>query len=75
METNKNFDGGTTNGSGGPIMKFFGSEHLPVNLQAISKPFADLANWANINLPAGAETTVALRRILEAKDCAVRAVL
>lgn len=56
-----------------PIMKFFEYEHLPVNLQEISKPFGDLAKEMNEHLPESAEKSAMLRKILEAKDCAVRA--
>lgn len=58
-----------------PIMKFFEYGHLPPHLQEISKPFCELARWVNTNLPNNAETSTALRKILEAKDCAVRAKL
>lgn len=57
-----------------PLMQFFGYSHLPPHLQAASKPFADLAEAIMI-LPRNPERTVALRKLLEAKDCAVRAVL
>jgi hypothetical protein len=56
----------------GNVLKFFRYEHLPEKLQAISRPFAELAVKV-ANGPACAETTVALRKLLEAKDCAVRA--
>lgn len=58
-----------------PIMKFFEYEHLPEKLQKISKPFCDLAHHVHSTIPPGAETSTALRKILEAKDCAVRAAL
>jgi hypothetical protein len=58
-----------------PLLQFFKYEHLPAHLQAISKPFGDLARSLADTLPANAETTTALRKLLEAKDCAVRAVL
>jgi len=63
------------------IMQFFAYEHLPPHLQVVSKPFCDLARAivdGNIPLPAlprNPERTVALRKLLEAKDAAVRAVL
>lgn len=57
------------------MMKFFQYKHLPENLQGISKPFGELAQWVVDNIQAGPERTVALRKLLEAKDCAVRAVL
>lgn len=56
------------------ILKFFAYDHLPEHLQKISKPFCDLAH----EVAAGSsnpETTAALRKLLEAKDAAVRAVL
>lgn len=54
------------------MMKFFEFSHLPERLQAVSKPFGELAEFI-ANGPQNAETTVALRKLLEAKDCAVRA--
>lgn len=56
------------------ILKYFKYDHLPPHLQAISKPFADLANEVAERAD-NPETTVALRKLLEAKDCAVRAAL
>jgi len=72
-----------------PILQFFKYSHLPPALQLISKPFCDLAhaivegdNSQNSGvvtsgppLPRNPERTVALRKLLEAKDAAVRAVL
>lgn len=55
------------------LMQFFKYDHLPAHLQAISKPFADLAEYIDLSLPSNPERTVALRKLLEAKDCAVRA--
>jgi hypothetical protein len=55
------------------LLQFFTYEHLPEHLQVISKPFGDLANTLVENLPRNPERTVALRKLLEAKDCAVRA--
>ena len=55
------------------MLQFFEYEHLPANLQPISKPFHDLAWWVCATLPAGPERTVCLRKLLEAKDCGVRA--
>lgn len=55
--------------------QFFRFAHLPVPLQAVSKPFAQLAAQIVATLPSNPERTVALRKLLEAKDCAVRAVL
>lgn len=55
------------------ILKYFTYEHLPEHLQAISKPFAVLAQDMNDKLPNGPEKDMMFRKILEAKDCAVRA--
>jgi hypothetical protein len=57
------------------MLQFFVYEHLPPHLQAVSKPFGDLARHIVETLPSNAERTVALRKLLEAKDCAVRALL
>jgi hypothetical protein len=56
------------------VLRFFGFEHLPPKLQEISEPFADLAARVAVELE-GPEATVCLRKLLEAKDCAVRAAL
>lgn len=55
------------------VLKFFAYAHLPERLQAISAPFAGLANQIAERSPDSPETTVALRKLLEAKDAAVRA--
>lgn len=57
-----------------PIVKFFAYGHLPEFLREVSKPFADLADTI-LKLPRSAERTVALRKLLESKDAAVRAAL
>ncbi len=56
-----------------PIMKWFAYTHLPENLQAVSEPFFKLAHDIHDSLPRCAERTVALRKLLESKDAAVRA--
>ena len=56
------------------LLKYFTYAHLPERLQAVSKPFADLALDMARRLE-GPEATVCLRKLLEAKDCAVRAAL
>jgi len=55
------------------IMQFFDWAHLPPHLQEVSKPFAALAEMIVETLPSNAERSVALRKLLEAKDAAVRA--
>lgn len=57
------------------MLQFFAYEHLPPHLQAVSKPFGDLAHQIVETLPQNAERTAGLRKLLEAKDCAVRALL
>lgn len=70
------------------IVQFFAYEHLPPHLQAVSKPFCDLARAivgdergmpegtsTQFPLPRNPERTVALRKLLEANDAAVRAVV
>lgn len=58
-----------------PILKYFTYSHLPDSLQAVSAPFCELAlNLAN-SYPPSPELSVALRKLLEAKDAAVRASL
>ena len=72
-----------------PILRFFAYEHLPPALRLVSKPFHDLAHAIvkgdNVPeagsctfggpLPRSAERSVALRKLLESKDAAVRAAL
>ena len=55
--------------------QFFAYGHLPPHLQAVSEPFGKLATLICDTLPGNPERTVALRKLLEAKDCAVRALL
>lgn len=57
------------------IMQFFAFEHLPPHLQAVSRPFGEMAANIVSTLPRNPERTVALRKLLEAKDAAVRALL
>lgn len=57
------------------LLQFFSYEHLPPHLQAVSKPFGELAHQLEAELPSNPEKTAAFRKLLEAKDCAVRAVL
>lgn len=57
------------------IARYFDYAHLPPHLQAISKPCHDLAAAMIGELPDGPELTAGLRKLLEAKDCFVRAAL
>jgi hypothetical protein len=58
-----------------PILKYFAYEHLPPHLQEVSKPIGDLAREMAAKLPPSAELSAGLRKLLEAKDCLVRAKL
>lgn len=55
------------------ILQFFAYEHLPPAMQDVSKPFCELAKDIVLKIPRNAERTVALRKLLEGKDAAVRA--
>lgn len=58
-----------------PILKYFEFAHLPAHLQAVSKPIGILAQLMDQQLPDGPEKSAGLRKLLEAKDCLVRAAL
>lgn len=60
-----------------PILNYFAFEHLPERLQEVSRPFAAVAHSIAqlANATNGAEVAAGLRKLLEAKDCAVRAAL
>lgn len=55
------------------MIQWFGFSHLPAHLQVVSKPFHDLAIKIVDTIPAGPERTVALRKLLESNNAAVRA--
>lgn len=55
------------------MLQFFAYSHLPSELQDVSRPFCDLAHDIALGLPRNPERTVCLRKLLEAKDAAVRA--
>lgn len=57
------------------IMRWFGYDHLPPHLQAVSRPYADLAQALTASIPHSQELAVALRKLLESKDAAVRAAM
>lgn len=57
------------------IVRFFAWAHLPTHLQAISRPVGLLALEMVAALPDGPELTAGLRKLLEGKDCFVRAAL
>jgi hypothetical protein len=55
------------------VLKHFQWNHLPPELAEVSRPCADLAQQMVDRLPVCAETMIGLRKLLEAKDCFVRA--
>lgn len=56
-------------------IKYFKYSHLPVKLQRVSELFYILANKLENELPDGSEKSAGMRKLLEAKDCFVRAQL
>lgn len=57
------------------VLQFFEYDHLPEELRKVSAPSCQLARAMAGNLPNNPELTVGLRKLLEAKDCFVRAKL
>ena len=57
------------------IIQFFEFAHLPEHLQDVSRPFCDHAHYIVKRYPQNPERTVALRKLLEAKDALVRCAL
>ncbi|MET7437932.1 hypothetical protein ACFYQQ_01285 [Streptomyces sp. NPDC005496] len=55
------------------VARYFAYAHLPEQLQSVSRPFQELADQMIQALPDGPELTAGLRKLLEAKDCMVRA--
>lgn len=56
------------------LLQFFEYSHLPVHMQEVSKRFHAVAH-SLVSISSNPERTMALRKLLEAKDCAVRAVI
>jgi hypothetical protein len=57
------------------VLQFFKYEHLPPHLQDVSRVLSEAARKIADSLPESAEKTVGLRKLLEAKDCFVRAAM
>lgn len=57
------------------LLRFFEYNHLPEHLRVFSRPIGELAVQMAKDLPDGPELTAGLRKLLEAKDCFVRAAL
>ena len=58
-----------------PMLMWFQYNHLNSYLRTVSEPWCTLANHVVDTIPPCAERTVALRKLLEGKDAAVRAAL
>jgi hypothetical protein len=57
------------------MLKWFKFDHLPEHLKEVSSHYAEVARITASLCEPGPERTVALRKLLEAKDAAVRAKL
>jgi hypothetical protein len=55
------------------VMQFFSYAHLPQHLQEVSAPFSNVAWHIVATLPENRQRELALEKLIEAKDCAVRA--
>jgi len=60
---------------GSTTAKYFAYGHLPAHLQTVSQPVGQLADLLELLLPNGPEKSAGMRKLLEAKDCFVRAAL
>lgn len=58
-----------------PLMEYFAYSHLPEHLQAASKPFHDLATSIIETHAPNPQLDVALQKLIETKDAAVRSAL
>lgn len=56
-----------------PLLRWFEYAHLPPHLQEVSGCYRKVAEWLDSILEPSAERDVALRKLLESKDAAVRA--
>lgn len=57
------------------LLRWFDAAHLPAHLQVVVTPYERLARTLAADLAASPELTTALRKLLESKDCAVRAAI
>ena len=57
------------------ILQFFAYDHLPEHLQEVSQEFFFMAQYLDRVILTSAEKSVALRKLLESKDSAVRAAM
>jgi hypothetical protein len=57
------------------MLKWFNWQHLPAHLQGVSAPLKTVAEQLDAALPEGPEKSAGMRKLLEAKDCFVRAAI
>ena len=57
------------------MLRWFAHDHLPADLKTVSAACSELAETITAQLPEGPELTAGLRKLLEAKDCFVRAAI
>lgn len=57
------------------LARYFAWSHLPPHLAEVSRPVCEVMTELVAVLPDGPELTAGLRKLLEAKDCLVRAAL
>lgn len=67
--------GGIQHPATAQVLRHFRYAHLPPELQEVSRRCAELAEHMAATVPGGPELTAGLRKLLEAKDCFVRAAL
>lgn len=58
-----------------PLLEYFAYSHLPEHLQAASKPFHDLAVSLVETHKPNVQLDIALQKLIETKDAAVRSAL
>ena len=58
-----------------PIMRYFEYSHLPLSIQFASSKICKAAEYLDGTIPDGPEKSAGMRKLLEAKDCFVRASL
>lgn len=56
-------------------IQWFKYDHLPPELRLVVAPIADVALIMEHELPDGPEKSAGMRKLLEAKDCFVRAAI
>jgi len=57
------------------ILQFFAYEHFPPETHEVGRMFGELAQWIEASIPSNMQKWSALEKLLESKDCAVRALL